>query len=149
MNPSPEPNLPPPRPPRRPELTEAMRRHLVERRIVEAMEAGKFDNLPGTGRPLHIDQPPAKNAELWWVLRLLRQANLVPDEIRYRKQIDELRARLAGLGCEAEVRRLVGQINQIVRKLNIMGTNAIPTTLAPLDEQACVAQWRALRGNRP
>jgi hypothetical protein len=130
----------------RPKLTEAMRRHLVERRIVEAMDAGEFDNLPGAGQPLHIDEPTAKNPDLWWVLRMLRQANIVPDEVRYRKQIDLMRDRLADCRDEQDVRRLVGQINEIIRKLNVMGTNVIPTTLAPLDEAEAIARWRACRG---
>ncbi len=131
--------------PDEPELTPAMRRHLVERRIVEAMERGEFDNLPGAGKPIHIEIPPHKNEDLWWVLKIMRQANVVPDEIRYRKQIDELLERIDVARDEGQVVRAVRELNGWIRKLNGMGTNAIPTTLTTFDEAAVLDAWRRRR----
>jgi hypothetical protein len=37
---------------------------LVERLIREARERGEFDDLPGAGRPLDLDDD-----ELWWIRR--------------------------------------------------------------------------------
>lgn len=38
---------------------------IVENRLKTAFEEGKFDNLPGRGKPLaHVDQP---FDEFWWV----------------------------------------------------------------------------------
>jgi hypothetical protein len=44
---------------------------LAERLIREAMEAGEFDDLPGTGKPL----PGAgvSDDDLWWVREWLRR----------------------------------------------------------------------------
>jgi hypothetical protein len=131
----------------KPRLTEAQRRHLVERRISEAMEEGKFDNLPGAGQPLNIEMPTPGHEELWWSLRLLKQANVVTDEVRYRQKIDDLLARLDTASTEAEVRASVRELNEWIVKLNTMGTNRIPTTLAPLDEEAAVA--RHVRNSLP
>ena len=97
-------------------LTPAMRRNLVERRIVEAMERGEFDNLPGQGKPLHIDTPPPVNEDLWWMLKIMRQANVVPDEIRYRKRIDELREELQTAANERELLVAVRELNAEIRK---------------------------------
>ncbi|MDW8263284.1 MAG: DUF1992 domain-containing protein, partial [Phycisphaerales bacterium] len=54
---------------------ESVLRRVAERRIEEAMRAGKFDNLPGAGRPLELEPiPPGEEARLrWWALRILRQ----------------------------------------------------------------------------
>ncbi len=130
----------------KPTLTAAMRRHLVERRIVEAMQRGEFDNLPGAGKPLHIESPPPKNEDLWWALKIMRQAEVVPDEIRYRKRIDELRREVAAADSEQKALAAVRALNDQIRKLNRMGTNVIPTTLTTFDEANLLAQWR--RGRR-
>ena len=123
-----------------PPLTEHQRRTLAEIRIVEAMERGEFDNLPGMGKPLDLEPPPPGHEDMWWAMRLLKNAKIVTDEVRYRKQIDELRAQLASATQEAEVRRIVRELNVWIVKLNTMGTNAIPTTLAPFDEESEVGR---------
>src|SRR5438270_293318 len=95
------------------ELGEALRR-LAERRIEEAMREGKFDNLAGKGRPLDLEPMPAdENARMtWWMLRILKSSDFTPDEVRWRKQLDGLRADLASATTEARVRALVGAIKR-------------------------------------
>lgn len=77
------------------DITAAIR-IVAERRIEQAMKEGKFDNLPGAGKPLELDAAPAEeNARLlWWALRILRQGGFVPDEVRLRREIEALRSRL-------------------------------------------------------
>jgi hypothetical protein len=42
-------------------------RRIAECRIAEAMEEGKFDNLPGKGEPLELEPLPAEeNARMMW-----------------------------------------------------------------------------------
>jgi hypothetical protein len=129
-----------------PVLTPAQRRSLVERRIAEAMAEGKFDNLPGAGRPLELDQPPPGREELWWALRMMKQARFTTDEVRYRKTIERLRGELEAATDEAAVRRIAGELNAWIVKLNTMGTNVIPTSLAPVDEEEAAARVREHRG---
>ncbi len=131
------------RKPNKPPMTPEARRSLVERRIQEAMDRGDFDNLAGAGQPLHLDEPPPVNSDLWWALRILKQANFVPDEVRWRKQIDNLRARMHAAADEDGLRRTIRALNALILKLNTMGTNRIPTTLTPFDEEKVVAEWRA------
>jgi hypothetical protein len=68
------------------DIQSAMRR-LTDKRIEEAMAAGKFDNLAGMGKPLELEPMPAdENARLmWWSLRILRNNDIIPDEVRWRK----------------------------------------------------------------
>jgi len=48
----------------------AMQR-LADRRIEEAMEQGKFDNLPGKGKEICLDTPPAYRDDRLAQLRIL------------------------------------------------------------------------------
>jgi hypothetical protein len=119
------------------DIESAMRR-LADRRIEEAMREGKFDNLRGMGEPLELDPAPAEeNARMtWWCLRILKNGDFTPDEIRYRKAIDHLKASLAAAMDDQRVRTLVHQINDLVHKLNTLGTNAINLGIAPVSLDA-------------
>ena len=120
-------------------------RNLADRRIEEAIEAGKFDNLEGKGRPLELEPLPAdENARaMYWALRIFKKAGLTTDELRYRKQISELRDAVTACRDAGRVVDLVYQHNVLVRKLNTMGTNAIKTSdYAKLDADAEVARVR-------
>ena len=118
------------------DLGNALRR-LADRRIEEAMREGKFDNLAGAGQPLELEPMPAdENARLtWWCLRILKNNDYTPDEVRYRKAIDYLRAELAKVQDEARLKRIVAEINALVHRLNTLGTNAINIAIAPVDEK--------------
>jgi Domain of unknown function (DUF1992) len=127
---------------------EAALRRLADRRIEDAMKEGKFDNLPGAGKPLDLEPMPAEeNARLtWWALRILKNNDFTPEEIRWRKAIDHLKSRLASATEEAEVIRLVAQANELARKVNTLGTNAMKTGVALLDEAEYL---QCLRDRRP
>ena len=110
-------------------------RRLAEKRIEDAMKEGKFDNLPGAGKPLELESMPAdENARLtWWALRILRKNDFTPDEVRWRKGIDYLKERLGRAGEEAQVEELVARINELVRKINTLGTNALKAAVVCLE----------------
>ena len=126
------------------DITAAMRR-LAERRIEEAMREGKFDNLEGAGKPLDLELAPAdENARMtWWAIRILKQNDVIPDEVRWRKALDHLRARLDGLADEARLAGVVREINELVRKINTLGTNALKEPVAPVDLDVELARLRA------
>lgn len=125
------------------DMESAMRR-LAERRIEEAMREGKFDNLPGAGKPLDLDPMPAdENARLmWWALRIMRNNDLTPDEVRWRKQIDRLRDELVVAKTEARATVIVKAINDLVRRVNTMGTNVLKVPLVPLALESELAKLR-------
>ena len=56
--------------------------HIVEQRIAEAAERGDFDDLPGAGQPLDLDDDALIPRDLRMAYRLLRNAGYVPDEVR-------------------------------------------------------------------
>src|SRR2546429_3779410 len=122
-------------------------RRLADRRIEDAMREGKFDNLPGAGQPLELEDMPAEeNARLmWWAIRLLKQNDFIPEEIRWHKALDRLREMLNSLIDEKQLPALVDQMNQIVHKINTLGTNALKASVAPVDLETERTRFREAR----
>jgi hypothetical protein len=115
---------------------DAALRRIADRRIEEAMEAGKFDRIEGQGKPLDLEPMPAEEDQrlMWWALRILKQNDVVPHEVQWRKEVDVLKAQLATTTDAAARGGLVRRINDLVRKVNTLGTNALQGDLAPVDE---------------
>lgn len=63
---------------------------LAEERIREAQDRGEFDNLPGQGRPLQLEDDSHVPEELRMAYKLLRNSGYLPPEIEERKEIDSL-----------------------------------------------------------
>jgi hypothetical protein len=122
-------------------------RRLAERRIEDAMKEGKFDNLSGAGQPLELEEPPAQEEArlVWWALRILRQNDVIPDEVRWRKEIDTLKAELDVVADEGKLAKLVAKINVLVQKLNTLGTNAKNIAMAPVSLEGERQRLRARR----
>lgn len=78
---------------------------IAERRIAEARAAGAFDDLPGAGRPLDLDEDPLVPQALRMALRLLRNAGVLPPELELRREIGDLRRLLADGGDDAALRQ--------------------------------------------
>jgi hypothetical protein len=106
---------------------DSVMRRLADKRIEDAMAEGKFDNLPGAGQPIELEPAPAdENARmLWWALRIMKNNNFTPDEIRWRKMVDVLKAELSQTTSESRMEKLCEQINAMVLKINTLGTNAM------------------------
>jgi len=63
---------------------------LAEQRIREAEARGEFDDLPGSGEPLSLEQDnPFIPAELRTAYRLLKNAGYLPEEVCLLKDIEE------------------------------------------------------------
>jgi hypothetical protein len=124
---------------------ESALRRLADRRIEEAMKEGKFDNLPGAGAPLELEPMPAdENARLmWWALRILKQNKITPHEVQWRKALDYLKAQLDRVTDESRLESIVTQINDLVRRINTLGTNAINLAVVGVELEAERARFRA------
>jgi hypothetical protein len=62
----------------------------AERHIIDAQLKGEFDNLPGTGSRLELDDDSHIPAELRSAFRLLKNAGCLPQELQLRKEALEL-----------------------------------------------------------
>jgi len=119
----------------------------VERQIREAQEAGAFDDLPGFGKPIpELDEP---DDDLWWVKNLLKREklSLLPPSLEILRKVEQGLEAIAQLRHESEVRRAVSRLNDEIRRANFAITWGPPSTLAPLDADEVVSQWRERRRN--
>ena len=63
----------------------------AERHIEEALRDGAFDNLPGYGEPLKLEDDSHIPVQLRSGYRLLKNAGCLPPELEMRKEAIELR----------------------------------------------------------
>ena len=63
---------------------------IAERRIAEAQERGDFDNLPGAGKPLQLEDDSAVPEEIRMAYKVLKNAGCLPPELADRKEINNL-----------------------------------------------------------
>ena len=68
---------------------------LAEQHILQAMDRGEFDELPGTGRPLQFDEDPLIPEPLRAGYRLLKNAGYLPPELQTLREIRNVEALLA------------------------------------------------------
>src|SRR4051812_5985523 len=61
---------------------------LVDKKIREAMKAGEFDNLKGSGQPIDLSENPFEDPDWRTAHRLLRNADFAAAWIEERKDID-------------------------------------------------------------
>lgn len=84
---------------------------IAERKIRDAQEEGAFDNLPGKGQPLNLEQDPRVPPEQRAAYRLMREAKILPDWIQIDKEIRqrlvqwEVRVDQYAQGREEDLRR--------------------------------------------
>ena len=67
---------------------------LAEQRIQEALQRGDLDNLPGSGKPLDLDEEPLVPPDVRALYRVLKNAGFVPPEIEERRAVTELEGRI-------------------------------------------------------
>ena len=118
----------------------------AERQIREAQEAGEFESLEGTGRPLaDLDEP---YDEFWWIKRKMRreQLSFVPDAIAIRREAEAVLEGLAGVPTEEDARAVLEELNARIARTNAATVAGPPTTVAPLDiDDALRRYWRERR----
>jgi hypothetical protein len=68
---------------------------IAENRIREAMEQGEFDNLPGAGEPLSLEEYFATPEDVRMAYSVLKNANCRPLEVELLNEIARLEQALA------------------------------------------------------
>ncbi len=94
---------------------------IAERKIKEALERGDFDNLPGQGEPLSLDDDSHVPEDLRMAYKVLKNANCLPPEIELRKEIRQMEDLLETIPDEKEKYRHIKRINLKITQLNMMG----------------------------
>jgi len=91
---------------------------IIEERIRKAQEEGEFENLPGCGKPLPMDEPNVPE-ELRLAYKILKNAECLPPEIELKKEITQIEEILAGMTDTAEKYRTLKKLNFLILKLNM------------------------------
>ncbi|MET7370701.1 DUF1992 domain-containing protein [Streptomyces sp. NPDC005566] len=118
----------------------------VDKQIREAEQRGDFSALPGFGKPIPGLERPYD--ETWWIKAKMQREGLsvLPPSLTLRKEAEDVREAVAGARTEAEVRSLLNEINDKIRKALLMPPEGPPLNLRPFDVEAVVKEWRGRRG---
>ncbi|MBW2608012.1 MAG: DUF1992 domain-containing protein [Deltaproteobacteria bacterium] len=98
---------------------------IVEERIKNAQKKGDFENLPGLGKPLNLDEDSCVAEDLRLAYKILKNADFVPPEIEIKNEIKKTEDLLAGMKDEKEKYRILKKLNFLILKLNAMRSSSI------------------------
>jgi hypothetical protein len=117
----------------------------IEDLIQQARAEGAFDNLEGQGKPIPgIDAPYDPD---WWAKKLLEREKLsvLPLALEVRAKVERALDEVWQLRREDEVRERVTAINAQIVRANRTTAEGPPTSLASLEVDAVLAEWRRRR----
>jgi len=94
---------------------------IVEKRIKDAQERGDFEDLPGHGEPINIEDNSHIPEDMRLTYKILKNADCLPPELQLRKEIRQMEDLLEGIPDEKEKYRQIKKINYKIMQLNMMG----------------------------
>ena len=92
---------------------------IAEKKIQEAIREGQFDDLPGKGEPLQIEDDRHIPVDIRHAHKILKNADCLPPELELRKEIFTVEELLAGEKDTKEKYRQMKRLNFLVMKLNM------------------------------
>lgn len=95
-------------------------RDLAEARIRDAIEEGQFDDLPGKGKPLVLDDDSNVPADLRGAYRVLRNAGLLPEEMELKKSMVTLRSLIAAAVEDDERARMESELRDMAIRFDVL-----------------------------
>jgi hypothetical protein len=111
---------------------------LVEERIQEAQRRGDFDNLPGAGQALALDDDYLVPPEVRVAYRILKNAGFVPPEVLERREIAELEDELAAVQDAVARQHALTKLALLRTRLGLRRSRAIARN--PYYERKIVAK---------
>ncbi|MBW1982686.1 MAG: DUF1992 domain-containing protein [Deltaproteobacteria bacterium] len=93
---------------------------LAEERIREAQRRGDFENLPGMGKPLQLEDDSHIPDDLRLAYKILKNSNCLPPEVELKKEILTTEELLLSCSSEVEKYKQLKRLNFLVMKLNMM-----------------------------
>jgi DnaJ-like protein len=117
----------------------------IEELIRQARVEGAFDDLEGKGKPIPgLDAPYDPD---WWVKKLLEREKIsvLPPALEVRAKVGRALEEVWRVRNEDEVRQRVTAINAEIARANRTAAEGPPTSLAPLEPDAVLDEWRRRR----
>jgi hypothetical protein len=93
---------------------------IAEERIREAQQAGAFDNLPGKGKPLELEDLSWVPEELRIGYLVLKNAHVLPPEAQLRKDVNTIEDLLKHVEDEGERRALAKSLQWKLIRLDLL-----------------------------
>ncbi len=98
---------------------------IIEERILVSQKRGEFENLPGHGKPLDLDDDSHIPEELRLAYKILKNADCTPPEIELKKEIVKTEDLLANMGDTKEKYRLIKKLNFLIMKFNALRNSSV------------------------
>jgi hypothetical protein len=92
---------------------------IAEQLIEDAIARGEFDNLPGKGKPLKLEDESNVPPELRMAYKILKNSGHVPPEVQEQKEIASIEEMLERCSDEHERYRQIKKLNFMVMRMNI------------------------------
>lgn len=93
---------------------------LVEKHVQEAQAQGVFDNLPGAGAPLNLDDDALVPEELRAAYRILKNSGYVPPEVEALRDLREIENMIERAQDDTERSALLGKFNALLTRAGVM-----------------------------
>lgn len=93
---------------------------LAEQRIREAQAQGVFDDLPGAGAPLKLDDDAMIPEELRAAYRILKNSGYVPPEVEALRDLREIEQMLERTHDETERSKLTGKFSVLLARAGVL-----------------------------
>ncbi len=93
---------------------------IIESRIKKAQDEGAFEDLPGSGQPLNLEDDRHIPEDLRLAHKVLKNADCLPPEVHLRKEIRATEDLLSGMTDTAQKYRTIKKLNFMIVKLNAM-----------------------------
>jgi hypothetical protein len=92
---------------------------IAEKKIREAMDNGEFDDLPGKGKSLQLEDDRHIPQDIRLAHKILKNADCLPPELELRKEIFTIEELLDGVRDTKEKYRQIKRLNYLIMKLNM------------------------------
>lgn len=118
----------------------------VDKQIHDAEESGRFDDLPGAGKP--IPRREGSGFDIWLRDYMKREgadvSDILPAPLKLKREKEHLAERLGGIRSEAKVIEQIDDLNQRIKDWRKYPTGP-PIHVPLVDKEAQLGIWRAGR----
>jgi hypothetical protein len=115
---------------------------IAEQRILEAQRNGEFDNLPGKGKPLQLEDMSWVPEELRIGYHVLKNAHVLPPEAELLKDIHTLEDLLKHVEDEGERRALAKSIQWKMIRLDMLKRRSLDSNTLRMYGRKLVAKFQ-------
>lgn len=99
----------------------------VEQQIARALERGDFEDLPGAGKPLQLEDLSHLPPELRTAYLLLKGGDFLPPEVTLRREIRDVEGLLCQSCSDSERRRAATRLSLLNTRLEACGGSPLRT----------------------